>query len=658
MVDELGAELLVNQSVESQVDSLASHPDRQQRPLALHRTASNALYSALDRDPCAQRCWWWWADEWMEWTLAILNPLVLGVILQAAYSYRADNPGGPAPNGIQFFVLPVSISWAFLHAIKINQIDGLDDVPGARARYRRYVTTGWVARLCCCQRTKENTDQEVQNLHRALPTLALNVHFVLLTVAVTLSWPVGGSFSYNVWRYLGMFGILLVCVFLYWFFVKLRIAVVGACKNADELESFGRLARRTIFAAIVLELIIFAKYVNWYYDTRDALNLAQQNGFPGASAVGSPTDAVGNSDIIFALCSPAVFLSFGSLWYSAAFGIDLNVGVGIQVVMIGLMFSAIAVGATWATGKMAYGDSRFENSDGTPCTPDCLLNSQFNVTNPVVCLAAFSAFTGQCRVKLLQWWAAAWLPVYVLTGRDLLHKRKFNRRLQLPDGKQYHYFICHHQGSGGNQAKILYDQLTGLGCSVWYDNAMPATERNLDGMRRGVRASATLILFLSGREETDGQPDKHGQYEGEGDLRPLPSVSFLDLGSLQRVAKKMLTHSALLVLCAGLFTRYYCHAEMAEARDADLQIVGVMEEDARHGRPKFDEERRRALTGGENGGPVHPRAEENISLLDQVCFIPRRTQVRTIRRCVHRTIAWTSWTCGVYIGARGPRNGG
>lgn len=73
---------------------------------------------------------------------------------------------------------------------------------------------------------------------------------------------------------------------------------------------------------------------------------------------------------------------------------------------------------------------------------------------------------------------------------------------------------------------------------------------------------------------------------------------------------------------------------MAEARDADLQIVGVMEEDARHGRPKFDEERRRALTGGENGGPVHPQAAENILLLDQVCFIPRRTQEHEVRAMV------------------------
>lgn len=517
MEDELGEQLL-NQSVPSSVESTGRHPDAQQPVQAfasaaqLRRTASEAVQSAPARESCLKQWWWWWLDEWMEWSLAVLNPLVLCAILQAARSYHADRPGGPAPNGIQFFVLPISISWAFLHAIKINPVDELDE---SSARYRQCVTTGWIARLCCCSRTKESTAGETQTLKRAVPTLAYNVHFILLTAAVTTSWPVGGSYSYDLRRYFGMVGILLACIFLYWFFVKLRIAVVGACKNADELESFGRLARRTIFAAIVLEFLFLGKYVNWYYDTRDALTRAQDNGFPGTEAVGSQTDAVGNSAIIFSMCSPAVFLSFGSLWYSAAFGIDLHVGVGIQVVIIALMFGAISIGATWGAGKMAYGDARFEQSDGTPCTPDCLAGSQFNITNPVVCLAAFSFFTGGCHVNLLQWWAAAWLPVYMLTGRDLLSRRRFNRRLQLPDGKQYHYFICHHQGSGGNQAKILYDQLTGLGCSVWYDNEMPATERNLDGMQRGVRASVTLLLFLSGREETNGQPDKNGKYEGE-----------------------------------------------------------------------------------------------------------------------------------------------
>ena len=61
----------------------------------------------------------------------------------------------------------------------------------------------------------------------------------------------------------------------------------------------------------------------------------------------------------------------------------------------------------------------------------------------------------------------------------------------------------HHQSSGGNQARILYEQLTSLGCKVWYDNAVAPGERNLDGMRRGVRESVTFLIFLSGRKWPD-----------------------------------------------------------------------------------------------------------------------------------------------------------
>jgi hypothetical protein len=98
------------------------------------------------------------------------------------------------------------------------------------------------------------------------------------------------------------------------------------------------------------------------------------------------------------------------------------------------------------------------------------------------------------------------------------------RCAQLPPGKDYHFFICHHQGSGGNQAKILSQQLTEIGCKVWYDNAMRSSDRNLEGMRRGVRASVSML------------PDPHhGEYE-------------------------------------GTFTRPFCHEEMHEALEAGLKV--------------------------------------------------------------------------------------
>ena len=69
-----------------------------------------------------------------------------------------------------------------------------------------------------------------------------------------------------------------------------------------------------------------------------------------------------------------------------------------------------------------------------------------------------------------------------------------------------------------------------------YDNEQPATERNVDGMKRGVRHSLSLLIFLSGRRETDGEADKAGEYEGP-------------------------------------FTRWYCHEEMATARKHGLALL-------------------------------------------------------------------------------------
>jgi hypothetical protein len=159
----------------------------------------------------------------------------------------------------------------------------------------------------------------------------------------------------------------------------------------------------------------------------------------------------------------------------------------------------------------------------------------------------------------------------------------------LPPGKKHHFFLCHHQGSGGDQAYNLYMHLTQMGYSVWYDNGRNADHRNLQGMKQGVRDSVCLLIFLSGRRETDGQPDVNGRYEGP-------------------------------------FTRWFCHEEMSTAHAERLRCVGVMEDDERHGKPDFGQEKQRALTGAEGGQPVNGNAARNIHLLDDVCFIPLRRQ--------------------------------
>eukprot|EP01043_Picozoa_sp_COSAG02_P010925 COSAG02_NODE_395_length_23127_cov_130.205663_9_plen_1340_part_00 len=171
----------------------------------------------------------------------------------------------------------------------------------------------------------------------------------------------------------------------------------------------------------------------------------------------------------------------------------------------------------------------------------------------------------------------------------------------LSEGKEYHFFICHHQGSGGDQSNLLSDKLTQLGYSVWYDNNQNAIHRNLLGMQEGVRKSMCLLIFLSGRKESDGQPDRNGEYE-------------------------------------GTFTRWFCHEEMATAHAARLRCVGVKETDERHGTPDFALERERALKGGERGEGVHEKAPQNLHLLDDVVFTPFRREKHEVSNMLEEIV--------------------
>ena len=69
----------------------------------------------------------------------------------------------------------------------------------------------------------------------------------------------------------------------------------------------------------------------------------------------------------------------------------------------------------------------------------------------------------------------------------------------LPPGKRFHFFICHHQGSGGDQAHLLTMLLENKGYRVWHDNSQQLSHRNLQGMKQGVNESECLLIFLSGR---------------------------------------------------------------------------------------------------------------------------------------------------------------
>ena len=140
---------------------------------------------------------------------------------------------------------------------------------------------------------------------------------------------------------------------------------------------------------------------------------------------------------------------------------------------------------------------------------------------------------------------------------------------------------------------VLFERLEKLGFRVWYDNGVMADHRNLQGMKAGVRASECLLIFASGRKETRGRPSETGEYE-------------------------------------GVMTRWFCQEEMATAHAESIRCIGVMETDPRHCEPDFGLEKSRARSGGKAGGPVHMQVEQNLRLLDEVCFIPFRRQVHEV----------------------------
>jgi hypothetical protein len=55
---------------------------------------------------------------------------------------------------------------------------------------------------------------------------------------------------------------------------------------------------------------------------------------------------------------------------------------------------------------------------------------------------------------------------------------------------------------------------------------------------------------------------------------------------------------------------------MAAARSERLPVIGVMEVEDRYNKVDFVEEKRRARTGGRNGGPISEHAEDILALLE------------------------------------------
>jgi hypothetical protein len=193
-----------------------------------------------------------------------------------------------------------------------------------------------------------------------------------------------------------------------------------------------------------------------------------------------------------------------------------------------------------------------------------------------------------------------WLPDQLLQPDQPLQPGQSLQPFGLAPGKKWHFFICHHQGSGGDQARILCTDLEKRGFRVWYDNRRAADHRNLEGMKRGVRESEVFLIFLSGRKETSGQPDLNGEYEGP-------------------------------------FTRWFCQEEMTAAHEAGLRCVGVKEDDERFGKPDFALEKSRS-SSGKDGGPIHERAAMNARILDEICFIDFRRQQHEMKGMIDEVV--------------------
>ena len=139
----------------------------------------------------------------------------------------------------------------------------------------------------------------------------------------------------------------------------------------------------------------------------------------------------------------------------------------------------------------------------------------------------------------------------------------------LQPGKKFHFFMCHHQTSGGDAVHALSTELESRGYKIWRDNDQHMEQRDTAGMRRGVRESCCLLLFHSGQKETVG-----ANGEAYPDAANSACQHHLDAADRQQCNCNY----------QSPFTRWFCHVEMLTARQHQLPVVVVQEIDDRSGR--------------------------------------------------------------------------
>ena len=202
----------------------------------------------------------------------------------------------------------------------------------------------------------------------------------------------------------------------------------------------------------------------------------------------------------------------------------------------------------------------------------------------------------------------------------------------LPPGKEFHFFMCHHQTSGGDAVATLALELENRGYKCWRDNDQHMEERDTAGMQEGVRRSCCLLLFHSGQKETVGANGEAYPDAANSACQHHPDTAN---GSMAQQRQQCTCNYE------SPFTRWFCHVEMLTARQHQLPVVVVQEIDDRSGRRGMRGLERRRLKEASQGWDFTAFSNdttENIKEQNlankEIVAIPYRRQAHELRKAM------------------------
>eukprot|EP01043_Picozoa_sp_COSAG02_P042408 COSAG02_NODE_3604_length_6492_cov_3.323166_8_plen_617_part_00 len=458
--------------------------------------------------------------------LALVSPLTLA--LATIVALGADDVVGAIPRVFEF-ARSISLSMLVLHTAWFDEMlvdPHIDESTDAMAPEGvqcavRWPTTGRLARLFGCAAPSGETDaasEDPKSRRKGLPDATLSAHFVLYAV-VLAAYP-----AFRTTRSTGeqvttfyraqTTGIKLLLVLAgFWLAIQVRRAVLGVATDQHSVRRVSSLVVRAMAASIFVQLCLLCKFLIWHGETEAAVRAAIDNGFPRENLDGQ-------RDVFFSLVNLSGAVGAISLWLAVTVSLGLfdndvrhkyTLGrtLPVQLMLMGVLLVSCAIAFMWVDSELSKGSRRYQLADAAgvvlgSCNATCDLSPPLTV---VLCSASLGlqyVAQGECsidvQVNIILMICGT--VTFLLLGYDIHCQDTFNQKLKLPAGKRFHFFLCHHQGSGGAQCAHLYHQLTSRGCKVWYDNEQPSEERVEAGMQRGVKNSMTLLIFLSGRRES------------------------------------------------------------------------------------------------------------------------------------------------------------